>query len=317
MSKHPPPNRDSEDQERDFGDEAPGDTVRILPDAADHDSLVRRGSLYAHQPASQSPSRRHYEAYEPQPAAPTSPRPRKQARATIQEPEPAPAQQAPVVVRQGPSACAIMAATFSILALAFVVLAFVALQGGMASLGKLAGINPFSGFTIVTTPTVTIDTSRPAVIDRVRALARLESVHYQMEKVVSAKSSGPLPDFLTSDRILLVAHGEVVGGIDLSKIEPDDITVISDSVTIRLPAPEILYSKLDNDKTYVYDRQTGVFSKPNPNLETQVRQTAEQQIVQAAMEDGILEKARDNAEQVLRTLVTGLGYKDVRFEEGP
>jgi hypothetical protein len=210
-----------------------------------------------------------------------------------------------------------VAATFSILALACAVLAFGTLQGGLS---KLSGLNPFSGlsgFSIVTTPTVTIDTSRPAVLDRVRALARLETVHYQLEKVVSGKSSGPLPDFLTSDRILLVAHGEVVGGVDLSKLRPEDVAVISDSVTIRLPQPEILYSKLDNDKTYVYDRQTGVFTKPDPNLESQLRQAAEQQIVLAAQEDGILDRARDNAQQVLRTLVTGLGYKHVQFKEEP
>ena len=84
---------------------------------------------------------------------------------------------------------------------------------------------------------------------------------------------------------------------------------------MRLPEPEILYTRLDNDKTYVYDRQTGIFSKPDPNLETQIRQAAEQQIRESALEGGILEKARENAEQVVRTLITGLGYEDVEFTE--
>ena len=90
-----------------------------------------------------------------------------------------------------------------------------------------------------------------------------------------------------------------------------------DTVTIKMPKAIILSSKLDNDKTYVYDRQTGLFNKPDPNLETQIRQVAEQQIVQTAMEDDILGKAQKNAEDVIRTLVNGLGYADVRFVEGP
>jgi hypothetical protein len=155
------------------------------------------------------------------------------------------------------------------------------------------------------------------VIDRVRALSKLETVHYELEKVVTGKSSGPLPDFFTSDKILLVAHGEVVAGIDLSKLQPDDVTVVSDTVTIRLPSPEILHKSLDNEKTYVYDRQTGIFNKPDPNLETDIRRVAEQEILETALEDGILIKATENAKDVLRTLITGLGYEEVRFTNAP
>jgi hypothetical protein len=221
-----------------------------------------------------------------------------------------------VPARRGPSACSIFAITFLLLALACSVLAFGTVQQGFDGLGKLSGIIPsFPDLGLVTTPTVTIDNSRPAVISSVRALSKLETVHYEMEKVVSGQSTGPLPDFLTSDKILLVAHGQVVAGIDLSKIEPGDITVEGEMVTITLPEPEILYSKLDNEKTYVYDRQTGIFSKPDPNLESQIRQAAEEQIKLAALEDGIMAKAIANGEQVVRTLVTGLGYKDVEFTD--
>jgi hypothetical protein len=211
-----------------------------------------------------------------------------------------------------------MVVTFGLVTLACALLAFATVREGMNGLGRLTGLIPsMPSLGVVTTPTVTIDTSRPAVIDRVRALGRLETVEYHLEKVVSGKSSGPLPDFLTGDRILLVAYGEVTAGVDLSALTPEDITVVSDTVTIRLPAPQVLHRSLDNSRTYVYDRQTGLFSKPDPDLETQVRQAAEQQIMQAALEDGILDKARANAEEVLRTLITGLGYREVRFENRP
>ena len=224
-----------------------------------------------------------------------------------------PAQTGPT--RKGPSGCAIVGFTVSLLLVSCALLSFFTLRNGLDGLGKLGGLIP--SFGLVTTPTVTIDTSRPTVIDEVRALARLETVHYQLEKVISGKASGPLPDFLTSDKILLVAHGEVVAGVDLAQLGQGDITVVSDTVTIRMPKAVILSSKLDNDKTYVYDRQTGIFNKPDPNLESQIRQVAEQQIVQTAMEDDILGKAQKNAEDVIRTLVNGLGYTDVRFVEGP
>jgi hypothetical protein len=218
--------------------------------------------------------------------------------------------------RGGPSACLVLAVTFSLLAVSCFVLAIATFQGGVNGLDKLTGMIPSLGINLVTTPTVTIDTSRPSVIEQVHALSRLETVNYQLEKIITAKSSGPLFDFLTSDKNLLVAHGEVVAGIDLNKVQPSDIEVVSGSVTITLPQAEILSSKLDNDKTYVYDRQTGLLNRPDPNLESKVRIVAEQQIVDAAKEDGILDKARANAEQTLRTLLNGLGYKDVEFKEG-
>ncbi len=216
-------------------------------------------------------------------------------------------------IHKGPSACAIIAATVGILLLSCALLTFATVKNGFDGLGKLAGIIPG----IITSPTVTIDTSQPTVLEEVRSLSKLETVHYQLDKVVTGKSSGPLPDFLTSDKILLVAHGEVVAGVDLSKITADDITVVSNTVTIKLPQAEVLYSKLDNDKTYVYDRQTGIFSRPDPNLETAIRQAAEQDIRSSALEYGIIDQANTNAQDVLRTLLTGLGYKNVNFTQGP
>ena len=307
------------------------DTVRILPDSSPQDAraktpddeeewrverpVVRSGTLYTRVPAEPPP----HEA-----AASRAIEPAPQMREvvstgerSIQAQESATSQQV-THVHKGPSGCAIMAVTFSLLLLSCAALGFFAFRSGMDGLGKLGGfLNPFGGFGLVTTTTTTIDTSRPTVIDRVRAMSKLETVHYELEKVVTGKSSGPLPDFLTSDKILLVAHGEVAAGVDLEKLRPGDVTVVSDTVTIRMPQAEILFSTLDNDKTYVYDRQTGIFNKPDPNLETDIRRVAEQEILKTAMEDDILGKAQRNAQDVLRTLITGLGYKDVRFTEGP
>jgi hypothetical protein len=196
-------------------------------------------------------------------------------------------------------------------------LVFATLRDGLSGLQKLTGIVPSFDLHLLSTPTVTIDTSRPSVVERVQALSKLETVHYQIEKVISGTSSGPLPEPLTGDKILLVAHGEVVAGIDLSKVKPQDVEETGTAVTLTLPAPEILLSKLDNDKTHVYDRQTGIFSKPDPDLESKLRSTAEREIVQAAQEDGILSQATSNAEQTLRTLLEGLGYKDIEFKEQP
>jgi len=84
-------------------------------------------------------------------------------------------------------------------------------------------------------------------------------------------------------------------------------------VTIIMPAAEIFVASLDNDKSYVYDRQTGLLTKGDQNLETQARQVAQQQIEQGALEDGILKLAQTNAASYLERLLRSLGFTSVVF----
>ena len=70
---------------------------------------------------------------------------------------------------------------------------------------------------------------------------------------------------------------------------------------------------MDNEKSYVYDRETGLFTKGDIDLESAARQVAEEEIEKAAEEDGILDLARQNAEVYLDRLFRGLGYEEVIF----
>jgi hypothetical protein len=85
-------------------------------------------------------------------------------------------------------------------------------------------------------------------------------------------------------------------------------------VRLRLPAPEILSARLDNERTYVNSRKTDLLARRGDQLETDARRLAERGIRDAALEAGILERARQGAQQALTTLVRGLGYDHVEFE---
>lgn len=161
---------------------------------------------------------------------------------------------------------------------------------------------------------VHISLDQPTVIRQIRELQRLETVSYTMDKIVSGERENPvLPSFLAGDRLLLVVHGEAIAGVDLSKLQPSDVVVNRQSVSIHLPPAEIFTVRLENAKTRVYSRDTGLFSTPDPNLEGEVRQEAERQIQAAALQDGILKTADNNARQTLTTLLTGLGFGNVEI----
>jgi Protein of unknown function (DUF4230) len=167
----------------------------------------------------------------------------------------------------------------------------------------------------VTGRTLSIDVSQPTVVDRIQRLQRLETVVYTMDKVVTGAKENPIfPDFLAGDRLLMLVHGEVVAGIDFSSLKSGDVTVNGRQVRLRLPASEIFSVRLDSAKTRVYSRQTGLLVPTDPDLETQVRQEAEHQMHDAALADGVLRTAQQNATSTITSLLQGLGFEKIEFE---
>lgn len=161
---------------------------------------------------------------------------------------------------------------------------------------------------------------RPDPITIVRSindLAQLQTASYSMEKIVTAKRGEESLFGLFEDSLIFVAVGEVTAGIDLAKLTESDIQVTTfQTATIRLPEAEIFVATLDNERSYVADRDTGLLTQADPQMETQARQVGEQEILNAAIQEGILDVADDNAKTVLDGLLRSLGFQSVVFVEG-
>ena len=167
----------------------------------------------------------------------------------------------------------------------------------------------------VTGRTLSIDVSQPTVVDRIQRLQRLETVVYTVDKIVTGAKENPIfPDFLAGDRLLMLVHGEVVAGIDFTDLKPGDVRLNGKQIQLHLPAPQVFRTRIDSAKTRVYSRQTGLLVPTDPNLETQVRQEAERQLQEAAMADGILRTAQQNAASTIRSLLQGLGFEKIDFD---
>jgi HAMP domain-containing protein len=162
-------------------------------------------------------------------------------------------------------------------------------------------------------PTPTILPDPITIITEVRSLARLETIEYTVEKVITAEIGQGQLAFLFGDKLLFVAHGRVIAGIDLEKLTAEDIWLDGETLYVKLPPAEVFVATLDNEKSYVYDRETGIFTHGAADLETQARQVAETEIYNAAIEDGILAQAQQNAENYMERLLRSLGYATVLF----
>jgi hypothetical protein len=166
-------------------------------------------------------------------------------------------------------------------------------------------------FEQLTNPTPTIEPDPVTIVREVRSLSRLETAAYTIEKIITAETrQGPFA-FLVGDRLILVAHGQVIAGVDLEALEESDITIRDGGVVdIALPEAEVFVTALNNEQSYIFHRDTGVIGM-NVELETEARRAAEEEILNAALEDGILDMAQKNAESYIRHLVLTLGFEEV------
>lgn len=155
-----------------------------------------------------------------------------------------------------------------------------------------------------------------AIVTKVSELSRLETARMRVMHVSQIRQSyGIIPDMLAGDSLTLMAVGEVYAGVDLSRLTASDVREEgAGSVVIRLPASEVLVTRIDNEETKVLDRKTGAFRKADLGLEGRARAYAESGIRDEALRKGILDLASTNAEKRIGELARSLGAKSVRFE---
>lgn len=181
-------------------------------------------------------------------------------------------------------------------------------RAGLA--GRLASL-------ITGRPLVTV--SAPDVVEKIQRLNRLETVVYSLDTVIESHESNPvLPDALARDKLLMIVHGQTVAGIDFSRLKPESVQ-ISDgrdgrSIRLALPPSEVFLTTIDNAKTRVYARDTGLFVSADPNLESVTRARAQGELQQAALSDGILDAASRNARETVRAMLEGLGFAHVQLQ---
>lgn len=153
------------------------------------------------------------------------------------------------------------------------------------------------------------------LVTAMRDLSRLEAAEYHLERVIDLRDQQSRFYGMVegNDAVLLVAAGDVVAGVDLSKLRAGDVTLgkTSGSVVVRLPDPEVFHARLDEAHTYVHSRNTDLFAQRNEALEGRARQIAVQSFEQAAKKSGILDRARVQTERLVRSMLRQLGARDV------
>ena len=171
-----------------------------------------------------------------------------------------------------------------------------------------------------------VDTT--VILNKIESLGKLELVKYNFKEVFEYKrlSDGKIigNSILNSNNynpdlsVILIASGEAVGCIDLTKIKVSDIEEKSDSIFVQLPAPELCYYKLDleNTKIYSFSRESWwsrLFSEEDEKNEVlqMAYQKAETKLKEAAIESGIYQSTNENVVRMLMPLLEQITGKKV------
>ena len=130
-------------------------------------------------------------------------------------------------------------------------------------------------------------------VEQIRQVAELATVKYTLSTDITATN---VPDDVrqllnVKEEIVLIAYGEVAAGFDLGKLSKEDLWMDGTRVQLHLPAPEILYVRLDNERTHAVYYSRSWFIDRDLNLEGETRLEAEKVLHQAALESDLLQRA--------------------------
>lgn len=146
-----------------------------------------------------------------------------------------------------------------------------------------------------------------AVVRQVQTLSQLVTVKYVMEKVVVYEDVKWFPG--GENRVLMIAHGIVKAGVDFQKLKPEDIELSGKKVKIRLPNAQITDCYLDDNKTQVVERSTGLLREFDKDLEQTARQIAVDDVRRGARYAGILKDADERARAQIEKLFEQMGLE--------
>jgi len=143
------------------------------------------------------------------------------------------------------------------------------------------------------------------ILKQVQTLSDLVTVKYVLEKVIILEDI----KWYGENRVLLVAHGIVKAGVDLKEIKLQDVRLEKKKVLLRLPLARITDAYLDDQKTRVVDRTTGLLRAFDKDLEQNARRQAVNDLRIAARYNGIYEEAGERARLLLANFFHQLGFE--------
>ena len=204
-------------------------------------------------------------------------------------------------------------------------LAKVLLHPLVVSSVAVTGIAAFQAERLTERVTEALFPAAPAPVTEVKALlvnqfegkTELTTAEVLLETVVRTHQDRMLGHlYLGQTAVLYQGIGRVRAGIDLDELEVKSVDRANGEIHILLPPPPYLVqADLDIDESSILEHQRRWLA---PNVEAQLyseaQQTALLQIREQACQDGVLQKADQEAEALIRSILQAADYQEITIE---
>ncbi len=143
-------------------------------------------------------------------------------------------------------------------------------------------------------------------VEKIEKIGKLELVKINIKDVIEQTKAREF--YLPDAKAVLIVSGEVFAGIDLEKVKKEDVVDSGTKISITLPKPEIILSKVNHEKSKVYNVEWGGFS--TASLVDEAYKNAELKIIEEAAETGYEEACKKMAKALLLPIFSELSGKE-------
>ncbi len=146
---------------------------------------------------------------------------------------------------------------------------------------------------------------------QIKEMGQMATVEYEVNKIIKASHEADWYKW-GERKIILSAHATIKAGVDLKKLNEEDVRIQGKSIEIQLPDPEILTFNMPPDglKTE-YVRVSGLRDKFSSEEVNTLLREAEKEIRGQIPQMGILETAKENTSLFFQVWLKQMGFEQV------
>ena len=174
----------------------------------------------------------------------------------------------------------------------------------------LVGLSIYVKFTIKKNTSILSNN----VEEQVMKLLDLSTVKYNYTNVVAYKDNKKVKDMnipFTSKGFLIKYNGYIKAGVNLSTAEVN----VKDqkNVEVILDKPTIFDNVINEEDAYIYDEKESIFNQLKIQDLYDVLVKEKENMEKEVKEKGILNEAEKNAEEILRSFLTSMGFENIKI----
>ncbi len=158
----------------------------------------------------------------------------------------------------------------------------------------------------------------PVIIKEINTLAQLITITYSDEVVMDKiKTGNGLPSLMSagmsmilvpsSERLVIIGRGKVIAGVDIKKLQQNDVNTIGDSIHVNLPGAQILNTIVNPSGFETFDEK-GEWTEAEV---TELKVKIKNEITQRALQQNILKQASERSKNIIETFLKSTGFKKV------